>query len=81
MSYFVVEIDPTAEYEWNRLCVRNPIDGSNPKLDQLVGAALEGKPGHYLAKITVTVEVLEHQPLQVSENAAENGNHLAYAEF
>ena len=67
MSYFVIEIDPNAKYEWNRLAIRNPMTGDNPDLKELFAAALGGQPGHYLAKVSITVEVLESCPLQPEE--------------
>lgn len=83
-NHVVIEFDPSAQYEWNRCAIRSLFSHGDVDLKQLVAAAIDQKPGHYLAKITVCVEVLEHQPIQESEFLAaeatfaqEQKDHLA----
>ena len=63
----IIEIDPNAQYEYNRVSIRSPFSYAEPCLKTLVRDALENQPGHYIARLTVSVEVVEHQPLQEPE--------------
>ena len=65
-QHFIIEIDPAAQYEWNRCSVRSPFSCGDVDLKQLVQQELT-QPGHYLAKLTVAVEVVEFKPLQEPE--------------
>jgi hypothetical protein len=56
--FLVVEIDPSAEYEWNRLSVRDPLASSDVKLADLVAEALQHQHGSHLVKVTINVEPL-----------------------
>lgn len=66
-KHLIIEIDPNAKYEFNRVAIRSPFSYDEPDLKQLVRDALENNPGHYIAKVSVVVEVVEHQPLQEPE--------------
>ena len=66
-KHLIIEIDPNAQREWNRVSIRSPFSYDEPDLKQLIANALEHKPGHYIAKVSVVVEVVEHQPLQEPE--------------
>jgi hypothetical protein len=65
-KHVIIELDPAAQYEWNRCSVRGLFSCSDIDLKQLVQQELT-QPGHYLAKLTVAVEVVEFKPLQEPE--------------
>lgn len=61
MSHIIIEIDPNATYAWNRCAIRGLFSHEEINLQQLVQQQLD-KPGHYLAKVSLSVEVLEFNP-------------------
>lgn len=66
-NHVVIEFDPNATYEWNRCAVRGLFSHGDVDLKELLAEAIQNKPGHYLAKISVSVEVLEFNPLHEPE--------------
>ncbi len=65
-KHVIIELDPTAQYEWNRCAVRGLFSCSDIDLKQLLQEQLK-QPGHYLAKLTIAIEVLEFRPLEEPE--------------
>jgi len=68
-NHVVIELDPNAVYEWNRCAVRGLFSHGDVDLKELLAEAIANKPGHYLAKVSVVVEVLEYSPLHEPETA------------
>ncbi len=66
-KHVVIEFDPNAVYEWNRCAVRGLFSHGDVDLKELLAEAIQNKPGHYLAKVSVSVEVMEYHPLHESE--------------
>lgn len=58
-KYYVVNIDPNAEYEWDKVVLRNPISGERPDLGQIVAEGVGNETGSYLIAIEIEVKILE----------------------
>ncbi|NEQ24779.1 MAG: hypothetical protein F6K28_37890 [Microcoleus sp. SIO2G3] len=59
-KHYVLSLDPSAEYEWDRCVLRDPITAERPDLARLVAESLpDVPPGAYLLSINVEVTVLE----------------------
>lgn len=65
-KHVVIEFDPSAPQAWNRCAIRDLFSYGDVDLKQLVAEQLN-QPGHYLVKVSVSVEVIEHQPLHAPE--------------
>ena len=66
-KHYVLSLDPSAEYEWDRCVLRDPITAERPDLAQLVAQSLHDLPsGSYLLSINVEVTVLETASLPSS---------------
>lgn len=66
-KHYVLSLDPSAEYEWDRCVLRDPITAERPDLARLVAESLGDIPsGAYLLSINVEVTVLENASLPPS---------------
>jgi hypothetical protein len=66
-NYYVLSINPHAQYNWDRCIIRNPITGERPDLLAAIAQMVGNKPGSYLVAVNIEVEVLEQAPLLPSE--------------
>jgi hypothetical protein len=58
-KHYILNLDPSAKYEWDRCTLRDPITAEHPALADLVAGAVGGCAGSYLVAIAIEVEVLE----------------------
>lgn len=74
-KHYVLNIDPSAEYDWDRCTLRDPITAERPEISQLVADAVGGRSGAYLVSVEIHVDVLEEaaipQPKPVPLSKAE----------
>lgn len=59
IKHYILKIDPQANCDWDRCVLRNPITGERPDLTAAIAQALGNKPGSYLVRVNIDVEVLE----------------------
>ncbi|MBD2464699.1 hypothetical protein H6G89_27215 [Oscillatoria sp. FACHB-1407] len=62
-KHYVLNINPSAEYDWDRCTLRDPITAERPELAQLVADAVDGRSGAYLVSVEIQIKVLEEAPL------------------
>ncbi len=58
-KHYILNLDPTAKYEWDRCTLRDPITAEHPVLAELVARAVGERAGSYLVAINIEVKVLE----------------------
>jgi hypothetical protein len=58
-KHYILNLDPTAKYEWDRCTLRDPITADHPALASLIAAAVGEEPGSYLVAVNIEVKVLE----------------------
>lgn len=58
-KHYILNLDPTAKYEWDRCTLRDPITAEHPALADLVARAVGERAGSYLVAINIEVKVLE----------------------
>jgi hypothetical protein len=58
-KHYILSLDPTAKYEWERCTLRDPITAEHPVLAELVAKAVGDRAGSYLVAIRIDVQVLE----------------------
>lgn len=58
-SHYILQLDPQAEFEWDRCILRNPLTGERPDLTAAIAKAVNNRAGSYLVKVDVQVEILE----------------------
>jgi hypothetical protein len=58
-KHYVLTLNPSAEYEWDRCVLRDPITAERPELAQLVAEAIGKQSGSYLLSVNIEVKVLE----------------------
>jgi hypothetical protein len=58
-KYYILNLDPTAKYEWDRCALRDPITASRPDLADLIAEAVGEQSGSYLVAVNIEVQVLE----------------------
>ena len=68
-KHYILNINPEAACEWDRCVLRNPITGERPDLKYAISQAVQNKPGSYLIKVCLSVEILEQT---VAENSLAN---------
>lgn len=61
-KHYVLNLNPAAEYDWDRCTLRDPITAERPELAHLVAEAVEGRSGSYLVSVNIEVTVLEQVP-------------------
>jgi hypothetical protein len=62
-KHYVLNINPAAEYDWDRCILRDPITAERPELAQLVADAVGGRSGAYLVSVDIHINVLEEAPI------------------
>lgn len=74
-KHYVFNLDPSAEYDWDRCTLRDPITAERPELANLVAEAVDQQAGSYLIAINIEVQVLEQVPVaQVKQVALAASN-------
>ncbi|NJN88212.1 MAG: hypothetical protein HC881_20365 [Leptolyngbyaceae cyanobacterium SL_7_1] len=58
-KHYVLTLNPSAKYEWDRCTLHDPITADKPELAELVADAVGGQSGAYLVSIEIQVKVLE----------------------
>jgi|GEM_PF-662952 len=66
-KHYILTLDPTAKYEWDRCTLRDPMTAARPDLAQLVRDAVGEASGNYLVAIKLEVEVLEQTAVVAEE--------------
>ncbi|UZQ54143.1 hypothetical protein OOK60_16915 [Trichothermofontia sichuanensis B231] len=62
-KHYILTLDPTAKYEWDRCTLRDPMTAARPDLAELVRDAVGEASGNYLVAIKLDVQVLERTPI------------------
>ena len=57
--HYILQLDPQAEFDWDRCILRNPLTGERPDLTVAIAEAVNHRAGSYLVKVSLQVEVLE----------------------
>lgn len=65
-KHYILSLDPTAKYEWERCTLRDPITAEHPALAEMVAKAVGDRAGSYLVAINIEVKVLEEATIQPS---------------
>lgn len=58
-KHYVLTLNPSAKYEWDRCTLHDPITADKPELAELVAEAVGGQSGAYLVAVEIQVKVLE----------------------
>jgi hypothetical protein len=58
-KHYILNLDPTAKYEWDQCTLRDPITAEHPALAELVARAVGERAGSYLVAVNIEVTVLE----------------------
>lgn len=58
-KHYILQLDPSAKYEWDRCSLRDPITADRPGFAELIAQAVGEQPGSYLVAVKIEVEVLE----------------------
>lgn len=59
-KHYILHLDPSAKYDWDRCLLRDPITADRPQFAELIAHAVENQPGSYLVAVKIEVQVLEH---------------------
>ncbi|NJP12219.1 MAG: hypothetical protein HC866_24425 [Leptolyngbyaceae cyanobacterium RU_5_1] len=71
-KHYILSLDPTAKYEWDRCALRDPITAEHPALADLVAQAVGERAGAYLVAINIEVKVLEETAIPQSKSLVES---------
>ena len=58
-KHYILSVDPTAKYDWDRCTLRDPITADRPDLAALIAEAVGQAAGAYLVAVNIEVQVLE----------------------
>lgn len=61
-KHYILNLNPQADREWDRCVIRNPITGERPDFNSAIAESVQNKPGSYLVKVSINVEILEQTP-------------------
>ncbi len=75
MKHYILHLDPTAQYEWDRCSLRDPITVDRPIFADLIAEAVGEQPGSYLVAVKIEVNVLEQAAPQ-SQSASLQSHEL-----
>lgn len=70
-KHYILHLDPTAKYEWDRCSLRDPISADRPAFADLIAEAVGEQPGSYLVAVNLEVTVLEQAAPQSQSVAHE----------
>jgi hypothetical protein len=69
-THLVLSLNPSAQFDWDKCSLRNPLTHTTPDLADLVANTIDANPGQYLVEVEVTVRVLasveDSEPVTVS---------------
>jgi hypothetical protein len=77
IKHYILNLNPTAKYEWDRCTLRDPITAEHPALAELVAKAIAdpggnseaGRTGAYLVAVQIEVNVLEKAAIAASSSS------------
>lgn len=58
-NHYILNINPEAEYAWNRCVLSHPITAHRPEFAQVIAEAIGEAEGTYLVAVKIEVQVLE----------------------
>ena len=58
-KHYILSLNPTAQHDWDRIILRDPITAKRPELAKLIAEAIGAEPGTYLVSVNIEVKVLE----------------------
>ncbi|MFM2429145.1 MAG: hypothetical protein RLZZ511_358 [Cyanobacteriota bacterium] len=70
LKHFVLNLNPQAQFEWERCTLHHPITAGQPNLAQLIAAEIPEAHTHgsYLIAVNIEVTVLESATIEQSVN-------------
>ncbi|MBW4440708.1 MAG: hypothetical protein KME10_05635 [Plectolyngbya sp. WJT66-NPBG17] len=68
-KHYILQLDPSAKYEWDRCSLRDPITADRPGFAELIAQAVGEQPGSYLVSVKIEVQVLEQAAPQSQREA------------
>ena len=75
-KYYILTINPQAQYEWDQCILRNPITGKRPDFTSIISQAVENEPGSYLLAVNIEIQVLEKAPICQSQQIESKGSEI-----
>jgi hypothetical protein len=68
LKHFVLNLNPQAQFEWERCTLHHPITAGQPNLAQLIAAEIPDSSAHgsYLIAVNIEVTVLESATIDQS---------------
>lgn len=60
-NHYILQLNPQAEFDWERRTLRNPLTGERPDFIAAIAQAVNEQAGSYLIKVNLEVEVLERE--------------------
>ena len=69
-KHYILNFNPLAASDWDRCVLRNPLSGERPDLSNEIAKVVGDRPGSYLIKVKLEVEILE-QNLTSPQNRLE----------
>ena len=75
MKHFVLNLNPTAQFEWERCALQHPITAEQPNFADLIAASVgesihgDRRSGSYLIAVKLEVTILESN---IAETTSEN---------
>jgi hypothetical protein len=67
IKHYILNLNPTAQHEWDRCILRDPLTAKRPDISQLIAEAVGNETGSYLVSVNIEVQVLEQTLAPPSE--------------
>ena len=66
-QHYILQLDPHAEFDWDRCILRNPLTGERPDFTAAIAEAVNHQAGSYLVKVSLQVEILQQDATVTSK--------------
>jgi hypothetical protein len=67
MKHYILNLNPTAKYEWDRYILREPLTAKRPDMARLIAEAVGADTGSYLVSVNIEITVLDRAAVPQAE--------------
>ena len=68
IKHYILNVNPQANYEWDKCILRNPLTGERHDLTTAIAETINREPGSYLISVNIDVQILEETKIDRSAN-------------
>jgi hypothetical protein len=70
IKHYILNLNPTAKHEWDRVILREPLTAKRPDMARLIAETVAADTGSYLVSVNIEVTVLDRAAVPQAEQLA-----------